>query len=205
MRIAGVTWSSTVASISAPLACAAGEQPRALGDGVARPAPTTRSTASRPTSEPSDDLPLRGSPAASVAALAASLATKASATVSSTISALGRHADLALVHEGAEGGGVDRLVEVGVVEHDQRRLAAELEQHRLQMARRESRRRCRPTRVEPVKLTRRTAGWAISASTIARGIGRRVGDDVDDALAAGRPRGRPRRSGDACADRSPRP
>ena len=30
----------------------------------------------------------------------------------------------------------DRLVEVGVVEHDQRRLAAELEQHRLQVARR---------------------------------------------------------------------
>ena len=31
----------------------------------------------------------------------------------------------------------DRLVEIGVVEHDERRLAAELQQHRLQMARRD--------------------------------------------------------------------
>ena len=46
---------------------------------------------------------------------------------------LGRHADLALVHEGAEGRGVHRLVDVGVVEHDQRRLAAEFEQRRLQV------------------------------------------------------------------------
>ena len=47
---------------------------------------------------------------------------------------LGRHADLALVHEGAEHRGIDRAVDVGVVEHDQRRLAAELEQHRLEVA-----------------------------------------------------------------------
>ena len=80
--------------------------------------------------------------------------------------ALGRHADLALVHEGAEGGGVDRAVEVGVVEHDQRRLAAELEQHRLEMLSRQAPPTIRPTRVEPVKLIRLTAGWAISASTI---------------------------------------
>ena len=40
------------------------------------------------------------------------------------------------IGEGAEGGGVDRLVDVGVVEDDQRRLAAQLEQHRLQVARR---------------------------------------------------------------------
>ena len=53
---------------------------------------------------------------------------------------LGRHADLAGVGEGAEDGGVDRLVDVGVVEHDQRRLAAEFEQHRLQVRRRQSRR-----------------------------------------------------------------
>ena len=48
--------------------------------------------------------------------------------------ALGRHADLALVHEGAESGGGDRRVDVGVVEHDQRRLAAELEQRGLEVA-----------------------------------------------------------------------
>ena len=47
---------------------------------------------------------------------------------------LGRHADLAGIGEGAEGGGIDRLVDVGVVENDQRRLAAEFEQHRLQIA-----------------------------------------------------------------------
>ena len=41
---------------------------------------------------------------------------------------LGRHADLALVHEGAKGRRLDRLVEIGVLQHDQRRLAAEFEQ-----------------------------------------------------------------------------
>ena len=39
----------------------------------------------------------------------------------------------------------------------------------------------RPTRVEPVKLTRRTAGCAISASTIFGGIVGCIGDDVDHA------------------------
>ena len=47
---------------------------------------------------------------------------------------LGRHADLAGIGEGAEGGGIDRLVDIGVVEDDERRLAAEFEQHRLQIA-----------------------------------------------------------------------
>ena len=42
--------------------------------------------------------------------------------------AFGRHADLALVHIGAERGGVDRRIDVGVVEDEQRRLAAELQQ-----------------------------------------------------------------------------
>jgi hypothetical protein len=46
---------------------------------------------------------------------------------------LGRHADLALVHERAEGGGLDGLVEVGVVQHEQRRLAAQLQQHGLEV------------------------------------------------------------------------
>jgi hypothetical protein len=50
---------------------------------------------------------------------------------------LGRHADLALVHERAEGRRVDRLVEIGIVQHDQRHLAAEFEQHRLQLFGRE--------------------------------------------------------------------
>ena len=46
---------------------------------------------------------------------------------------LGRHADLAGVHERAERGRLDRFVQVGVLEHDQRSLAAELEQHWLQL------------------------------------------------------------------------
>src|SRR4051812_48761353 len=47
--------------------------------------------------------------------------------------ALGRHADLSLMHEGAKHGGIYRRVDVGVVEHDERRLAAELEQCWFQM------------------------------------------------------------------------
>jgi len=39
----------------------------------------------------------------------------------------GGHADLALVEEAAPGGEVDRLVDVGVVEHQQRRVPAELQ------------------------------------------------------------------------------
>jgi hypothetical protein len=46
---------------------------------------------------------------------------------------LGRHANLALVGEGAEYSGVDRRVEIGVVEYDERRLSAELEQDWLQV------------------------------------------------------------------------
>ena len=84
---------------------------------------------------------------------------------------LGGHADLAGVGERAEHRGVDRRIDVGILQHDQRRLAAQLEQHRLQVL--------APRlgddaadRVEPVKFTRRTAGWAISASdTAARILG----------------------------------
>ena len=45
----------------------------------------------------------------------------------------GRHADLALVEEGAERRRVDRVLEVGVGEHDQRVVAAQLEQDPLQV------------------------------------------------------------------------
>ena len=66
---------------------------------------------------------------------AASLATKASATLRVDDDALGAHADLAGVGEGAEGRAVDRGIEVGIVQHDQRRLAAELQHRRLQVLR----------------------------------------------------------------------
>ena len=48
--------------------------------------------------------------------------------------ALGGHADLALVHERAELGGRHRLVQVGVGQDHQRRLAAQLQQHALEVA-----------------------------------------------------------------------
>ena len=96
--------------------------------------------------------------AGSVAALSRSFAANSSATASIDDDALGRHADLPLVHEGAERGGLHRLVEVGVVEHDERRLAAELEQHRLQVLAPARSAMILPTAVEPVKLMRLTAG-----------------------------------------------
>ena len=46
---------------------------------------------------------------------------------------LGRHADLALMEERAEARRRGGAVEVGVAEHDHRRLAAELEQHALEL------------------------------------------------------------------------
>ena len=77
------------------------------------------------------------------------------------------------MHEGPEVGGRRRLVEVGVVEHHERRLAAELEQDRLEVLRRllgdDS-----ADLVEPVKLIRRTRGSAMSASTVAAGALARV-------------------------------
>jgi hypothetical protein len=48
---------------------------------------------------------------------------------------LGRHADLALVHEGTEGRRLHRLVNIGIVEDDERGLAAELQQTALQVFR----------------------------------------------------------------------
>ena len=53
--------------------------------------------------------------------------------------ALGRHADLPGIGVGAEHGGIDRGVDIGIGEHDQGRLAAEFEQHRLQVFRRQLR------------------------------------------------------------------
>ncbi len=95
--------------------------------------------------------------------------------------ALGRHADLSLIDEGAERGRVHRGVEVGVVEHDQRRLAAELEQDRLEVAR-------RGFRDQPPGAGR--AGEADAPHRRVRdqrldhlaGVLRRIGHHVDDAV-----------------------
>ena len=75
----------------------------------------------------------RGSPHTSFAARSASLEPSVAGDGAVGDDPLGRHADLALVHERAEarrGGG---RVEVGVGEHDLRRLAAELEQAALEV------------------------------------------------------------------------
>ena len=45
-----------------------------------------------------------------------------------------RHADLPLMQEAAEGGSVNRVLEIRVAEHDQRVRAAELKHHPLQLA-----------------------------------------------------------------------
>ena len=88
----------------------------------------TCSTVLRSTTAPSGVLPSRGSPQAIAAALVRELLGERVGDRVDDDDPLGRHADLALVHERAERGGLDRLVEVGILEHDQRRLAAEFEQ-----------------------------------------------------------------------------
>ena len=72
-----------------------------------------------------------------------------------------RHADLSRIGERAERGGVDGGIEIGVVEHDQRRLAAEFEHRRASDSCAQVAAMILPTWVEPVKLTRRTVGCAI--------------------------------------------
>ena len=61
---------------------------------------------------------------------------------------------------------VDGVLDVGVAEHDQRVVAAELEHDALEVAGPPPRRACRPVAVEPVKLIRRTAGFSTSSSPI---------------------------------------
>ena len=58
----------------------------------------------------------------------------------------------------------DGLLEVGVVEDDVGRLAAELEGDPLDRLRRRARRTRLPARVEPVNDTMSTSGWAAMAS-----------------------------------------
>ena len=74
-----------------------------------------------------------GSPAFSVPAFSASRVVNSSAMPALDEDPPRRHADLALVQEGAERRRVHRVVEVGVVEDDQRVVAAELEHDALQL------------------------------------------------------------------------
>jgi hypothetical protein len=96
------------------------------------------------------------------------LATNTSATASTDDDALSGHTNLSLIHERAEGGGFDGFVEVCIFEHKQRRLTAEFKEHRLEMTSRALGHDATRRASKPVKLMRFTAGWSISASTIAR-------------------------------------
>ena len=94
---------------------------------------------------------------------------------------LRRHADLAGIGKGAEDAGIDRRVDIGVVEDDQRRLAAELEEHRLEVAR--GKRRDDPAdarragEVDPLD-----PGMGDQRLDDLVGVLRGVGDQIDRAL-----------------------
>ena len=77
-----------------------------------------------------------------------------------------------------------RVVEVGVVEDDRRRLAAELEGAALELLAAERADALARPRCEPVKLTLSMPGWRHEVlADLAAG-----GHDVDDARRAARPR-----------------
>ena len=181
MRIAGVTSSSTVGVHQHAIGRAAGDQPRALGDGVAHQAEHALGRV---------EADQRAERRAALARIAGDERRRFGGELGGEFvgdgfvddQPLGRHADLALVHEGAESRGGDRFVEVGVVEHDQRRLAAEFEQRRLEMARRQlgdlPPDAGRAGEVDPPH--RRVGDQRLDD---ARSVGGRVADDIDDAFA----------------------
>ena len=94
---------------------------------------------------------------------------------------LGAHADLALVHEGPEGRRLDRFIEVGILQHHQRGLAAQFEQAGFQMVRRapgdDPAHRGRAGEVDAAHF-RRVDQRAHHRARVGRGIG----DDLHHAL-----------------------
>ena len=162
MRIDELTPSMTVADISVP---------------SLRPPATTlaplltaslirawmRAAASAPISDPSGVLPLRGSPATSDPALAASFATKASATFSSTTR---RSVDMQIWPWFMKAPNAAAATAASISASSSTIIGA-LPPSSSKAGLRYFAATCammRPTRVEPVKLTRRTAGWPISIS-----------------------------------------
>ena len=130
--MSGVTRSSTWALMSVPLTLAAGHQPGALGAGVEHQ--RCHALGRRAVDQRAQDrLALARVADGERLGLGGEALDEGVGDLLVDDDALGRHADLALVGEGAEGRGVDGLVEIGVVEHDQRRLAAQLQQHGLQV------------------------------------------------------------------------
>ena len=164
MRISGVTPSRTVGWNSGPSALppVITVAPLATASSTSSP---TRLTAALLMSGPIIVSSSCGSPTFIAAAFSASLVANSSHTERSIDDPLGRHADLARVHERAEVRRGDGAVDVGVGQDHQRRLAAELEQHALEVRGRVLGAISLPTLVEPVKLIRRTAGCVMSSST----------------------------------------
>ena len=72
---------------------------------------------------------------------------------------------------------LDRRIEIGIVEHDERRVAAELERHLLDGAG-ALRHQQLPTSVDPVNEILRTVGIG---RQLAADLARRSGDDIEDA------------------------
>ena len=67
----------------------------------------------------------------------------------------------------------DRGVEIGIVEHDEGRVAAQFQRDLLHRATRIGASECLPTSVEPVKENLRTSGFSVSSLPTARGFASR--------------------------------
>ena len=162
--MAGVTRSSSVASTIVPvrLPPPTSTAPRRTASAIRA---SIRSAAARSTIEPSTTWP-RGSPAGRLAALAASPATKASATASSTTN---RSVDMQIWPW------FRNAPKAAAATAWSRSASSSTTKGALPPSSSSTGLRCAaarpatilPTLVEPVKLTRRTAGWAISAATTA--------------------------------------
>ena len=136
-------------------------------------------------------------PTLSLPAAAASLLGESVVDAGLDVEAVGADAGLAGVAELGGDRALDRAVEVGVVEDDERRVAAQLHRDLLDRLGRTARISILPTSVEPVKVILRTVGLEVSSAPISP---RRAGDDVEHArgnagpLGTARPRPGPNRA-----------
>ena len=145
----------------------------------ARPASTSRwmrSSCTGATIAPMSVDLSRGSPTVSVGMRARSLATNFRSTLFGDQQPRARAADLALVEPDRVDDALDRAVEIGVVEDDERRLAAEFERKLLARARRRA-------ADDAADLGRAGEGDLVDVVMPDDGRARRAvaGDDVDDA------------------------